>query len=73
MIQGAHAACGVSMLYQAQEAPEILPAIAAIPEHMNRAEDIMTRNMTSYTTCKVEICGIYVPQGTVLDYMATTL
>ncbi|MBK8516053.1 MAG: hypothetical protein IPL55_07110 [Saprospiraceae bacterium] len=32
MIQGAHAACGVSMLYQAQKAPEILLAIAAIPE-----------------------------------------
>ena len=25
--------CGLGMLYQAQEAPEILPAIAAIPEH----------------------------------------
>ncbi|MBK7806976.1 MAG: hypothetical protein IPJ51_11810 [Saprospiraceae bacterium] len=50
MIQGAHAACGVSTLYQAQEAPEILPAIAAIPEHLHRAVDIMTRNMTSYTT-----------------------
>ncbi|MBK7635058.1 MAG: hypothetical protein IPJ13_12865 [Saprospiraceae bacterium] len=24
--------CGLGMLYQAQEAPEILPAIAAIPE-----------------------------------------
>ena len=58
MIQGAQAACGMGTLYQAQEAPEILPAIAAIPEHMHRAEDIMTRNMTSYTTCKVEICGI---------------
>jgi hypothetical protein len=58
MIQGAQAACGVSTLYQAQEAPEILPAIAAIPEHVNRAEYIMTRNMTSYTTYKVEICGI---------------
>jgi hypothetical protein len=46
------------MLYQAQEAPEILPAIAAIPEHLHRVEDIMTRNMTSYTTCKVEICDI---------------
>mgnify|MGYP003446507027 CR=1 FL=1 len=33
MIQGAQAACGVSTLYQAQAAPEILPAIAAIPEH----------------------------------------
>jgi hypothetical protein len=32
MIQGAQAACGVSTLDQAQEAPEILPAIAAIPE-----------------------------------------
>ena len=58
MIQGAHAACGVSMLYQAKEAPEILPAIAAIPELLNRVEDITNRNMTSYTTCKVEICGI---------------
>lgn len=58
MIQGAQAACGVSTLYQAQEAPEILPAIAAIPEHLQRAEDIMARNMTSYTTCKVEICDI---------------
>ena len=34
MIQGAHAPCGVGTLYQAQEAPEILPAIAAIPEHL---------------------------------------
>ena len=34
MIQGAHAACEVSTLYQTQEAPEILPAIAAIPEHL---------------------------------------
>ena len=42
--------CGLGMLYQAQEAPEILPAIAAIPEHMHRLEAIMTRNMTSYTT-----------------------
>ena len=58
MIQDAHAACGVTMLYQAQEAPEILPAKAAIPELLHRVEDIMTRNMTSYTTCKVEICGI---------------
>lgn len=58
MIQGAHAACEVSMLFHAQEAPEILPAIAAIPERLHRAENIMTRNMTSYTTCKVEICGI---------------
>ena len=58
MIQGAHAACGVSTLYQTHEAPEILPAIAAIPEHLIRAEAIMTSNMTSYTTCKVEICGI---------------
>ena len=58
MIQGAHAACGVNMMYQAQVAPEILPAIAAIPEHLHRAVDIMTRNMTSYTTCKVEICDI---------------
>ena len=32
MIQGAHAACEVSTLCQAQGAPEILPAIAAIPE-----------------------------------------
>ena len=32
--------------------------MGAIPEHLHRAEDIMTRNMTSYTTCKVEICGI---------------
>ena len=37
MIQGAHAACGVSMLYQAQEALEILPAIAAIPELMSQS------------------------------------
>ena len=73
MMQGAHEACGMGILYQAQEAPEILPAIAAIPELLHRVEDIMTRNMTSYTTCKVEICGIYVPQGTVLDYMAATL
>jgi len=58
MIQGAHAACGVSKLYQVQEAPEILPAIAAIPERLHRAEDIMTRNMSSYTTWKVEICDI---------------
>ena len=58
MIQGAHAACEVSTLYQTQEAPEILPAIAAIPELLHRVDDIMTRNMTSYTTCKVEICGI---------------
>ena len=43
---------------KAQEAPEILPAIAAIQEHMHREEDIMTRNMTPYTTCKVEICDI---------------
>jgi len=48
----------MDMLYQAQEAPEILPAIAAIPEHLHRAVDIMTRNMTPYTTCKVEICDI---------------
>jgi hypothetical protein len=73
MMQGAHAVCGMGTLYQAQEAPEILPAIADIQEHMHRAEDIMTRNKTSYTTCKVEICGIYVPKGTVLDYMAATL
>jgi hypothetical protein len=58
MIQGAHVACGVDMLYHAQEAPEILPAIAAIPERLQKEEDIMTSNMTSYTTCKVEICGI---------------
>ena len=58
MIQDAYAACGVGTLYQAQEAPEILPDIAAIPERLHRVEDIMTRNMTSYTTCKVEICGI---------------
>ena len=58
MMQDVHIACGMDMLYQAQEAPEILPAIAAIPELLHRAEDIMTRNMTSYTTCKVEICGI---------------
>jgi hypothetical protein len=32
MIQGGHVACVMDMLYQAQEAPEILPAIAAIPE-----------------------------------------
>ena len=57
MIQGAYVAGGMGTLYQAQEAPEILPAIAAIPEHLHREEDIMTRNMTSYTTCKVEICG----------------
>jgi len=50
MMHGAHAACGMGTLYQAQEAPEILPAIAAIPEHMHRVEAIMTRNMTSYTT-----------------------
>ena len=37
MIQGAHAACGVGTLYQAQEAPEILPAIAAIPELMSQS------------------------------------
>jgi hypothetical protein len=37
MIQGAHAACGVSMLYHAQEAPEILPAIAAILEHLTQS------------------------------------
>jgi hypothetical protein len=58
MIQGTHAASEVSTLYHAQKAPEILPAIAAIPELLTREEDIMTRNMTSYTTCKVEICGI---------------
>ena len=58
MIQGAQEACGGGTLYQAQAAPEILPAIAAIPEHLHRAEDIMTRNMTTYTTYKVEICGI---------------
>jgi hypothetical protein len=58
MKQGAHAACGMDTLYQAQEALEILPAIAAIPEHLQRVDDIMTRNMSSYTTCKVEICGI---------------
>jgi len=57
---------GMGMLYQTQEASEILPAIAAINEHMHRAEAIMTRNMTSYTTCKVEICGIYVPKAQVL-------
>ena len=50
MIQGAQEACGGGTLYQAQEAPEILPAIAAIPEHLHRVVDIMTRNMTSYTT-----------------------
>jgi hypothetical protein len=33
MIQGAHVAFGVGTLYQAQEAPEILPAIAAFSEH----------------------------------------
>jgi hypothetical protein len=37
MIQGAHAASEVSMLYQAQEALEILPAIAAIPEHLTQS------------------------------------
>ena len=37
MIQGAHAACGMSTLYQTQEAPEILPAIAAIPEHLTQS------------------------------------
>ena len=34
MMQDVHVACGVDMLYQAQKAPEILPAIAAIPEHL---------------------------------------
>ena len=58
MMQDVLVACGIDMLYQAQEAPEILPAIAAIAELLHRTEDIMTRNMTSYTTCKVEICGI---------------
>ena len=37
MKQGAHAACGVGTLYQAQEAPEILPAIAAIPEQLTQS------------------------------------
>jgi len=37
MIQGAHGACGMGMLYQAQEAPEILPAIAAIQEHYTQS------------------------------------
>ncbi|MBP6235775.1 MAG: hypothetical protein KA536_06525 [Saprospiraceae bacterium] len=46
MIQGAHVACGMGTMYHAREAPEILPAIAAIPEHKHGAEDIMTRNMT---------------------------
>ncbi len=35
MIQGAQEACGVGTLYQAQEAPEILPAIAAIQERLH--------------------------------------
>ena len=34
MMQDVHVACGMDMLFQAQEAPEILPAIAAIPEHL---------------------------------------
>jgi hypothetical protein len=51
----------VDVMAQIQEAVKILPAIAAIPELLHRVDDIMTRNMTSYTTCKVEICGIYVP------------
>ncbi|MBK8516670.1 MAG: hypothetical protein IPL55_10430 [Saprospiraceae bacterium] len=37
MILGAHAACGVSTLYLAQEASEILPAIAAISEQLTQS------------------------------------
>jgi len=37
MIQGAYVAGGMGTLYQAQEAPEILPAIAAIPELMSQS------------------------------------
>ena len=37
MMQCAYGACGVGTLYQAQKAPEILPAIAAIPEHFTQS------------------------------------
>ncbi|MBK8518755.1 MAG: hypothetical protein IPL55_21470 [Saprospiraceae bacterium] len=48
MIQGTHAACEVSTLYQAQEALEILPAIAAIPEHSTT--EYMSHNDQEYDT-----------------------
>jgi hypothetical protein len=34
MMLDVHGACGMDMMHQAQEAPEILPAIAAIPEQI---------------------------------------
>ena len=46
MIQGGHVACVMDMLYQAQEAPEILPAIAAIPEH--NTTEYMSHNDLEY-------------------------
>ncbi|MBK7637443.1 MAG: hypothetical protein IPJ13_26515 [Saprospiraceae bacterium] len=58
MIQGAHAACEVSTLYQAQEAPEILPAIADIQEHFTQSRRHNDQEYDTYTTCKVEICDI---------------
>ena len=70
MMQDVHIACGMDMLYQAQEAPEILPAIAAIPEHQHRAEDIMTRNMAHILPARWR----YVAYNLVLlDYMASAL
>jgi len=74
MIQGAHAVCGVSTLYQAQAAPEILPAIAAIQERLTQSR---RHNDQEYDI-------IYYLQGgdmwhimqyneMVLDYMAYTL
>jgi len=38
--------CGLGTLYQAQEAPEILPAIAAIPEHSTT--EYMSHNDQEY-------------------------
>ncbi len=46
MIQGAYVAGGMGTLYQAQEAPEILPAIAAIPEHSTT--EYMSHNDQKY-------------------------
>ncbi|MBK6785135.1 MAG: hypothetical protein IPL63_12135 [Saprospiraceae bacterium] len=58
MIQCAHGAGGMGTLYQAQAAPEILPAIAAIQEHLSQSRRHKDQEYDTYTTCKVEICGI---------------
>jgi hypothetical protein len=45
-------------LYQAQAAPEILPAIAANQELHTQSRRHKDQEYDTYTTCKVEICGI---------------